>query len=64
MKKITCKKCGQEISLGIEDEWRLFTCCGQMMTEADETASCRNAWSRKEARLMFAEQSCNEFSGS
>jgi hypothetical protein len=62
MKKIECKKCGHEIILGIEDEERKFTCCGQPMEEAKETASCRNA-GPEAARPMVAEQPCNDFTG-
>ncbi|MDR2900330.1 MAG: hypothetical protein LBV20_02260 [Treponema sp.] len=62
MKKIKCKRCGHEIILGIDDEERIFTCCGKPMAEITETVSYRNAGSEA-ARLMVAEQSCNGFTG-
>ncbi len=60
MKKLRCKKCDYEICLGIDDEERSFTCCGQSMVEIE---SCWNT-DPGTAKPMVAEQLCKDFTGS
>ncbi len=62
MKKIKCKKCGREISLGVEDEDRILTCCGQPMVEVKETVSCKIA-KPESARSIAAGQFYVNFMG-
>jgi hypothetical protein len=52
VKKMECKKCGREITLGIDDEERSFTCCGQPMIELTETSFCKNANSEVSAEAL------------
>jgi hypothetical protein len=64
MKRIKCKKCGHEISLGIDDEERNFICCDQLMAEVTEKTSFRNSgFGAVSSKPIIAEQPCNNFTG-
>jgi ssDNA-binding Zn-finger/Zn-ribbon topoisomerase 1 len=59
MKKMECKKCGHEILLRIDDEEKIFMCCGQPTVKVQQIALRQNTGVEIE-NLMFAEQFSND----